>query len=260
LTFDRGRTFTVADMGYTIGQVARRSGFPATALRYYEGIGLVPPAGRTDAGYRLYDDATLSRLRFIARAKQLGCTLEEITDLVELWSGDRCGPVQRRLHKHVTSKLRDADAQVAESAMFATQLRAAAEQLAGEPIDGPCDDDCACLHAPGTDSVTVARGRKPVEVPVVCTLGAAEVHDRLADWDRVLSTASRRLALPSGGVRVEFDASVDIGELAELVVAEQACCAFLRFAVTVDGRGVALEVDAPADALDLVTGMFGVPS
>src|SRR4051794_38061699 len=112
---------------YTIGQIAERSGFPATALRYYEGIGLVPPAGRTGAGYRLYDDTTLARLAFIARAKQLGCTLEEITDLVEVWNGDRCAPVQRRLHDLVSGKLRDADTQVAELTTFAGQLRAAAE-------------------------------------------------------------------------------------------------------------------------------------
>ena len=37
------------------------------------------PAGRTDAGYRLYDDGALERLAFVARAKQLGCSLEEIT-------------------------------------------------------------------------------------------------------------------------------------------------------------------------------------
>ena len=59
---------------YTIGEVAARTGFPATALRYDEAIGLVSPAGRTAAGYRLYDDATIARLAFIARAQQLGCT------------------------------------------------------------------------------------------------------------------------------------------------------------------------------------------
>ena len=50
---------------YTIGEVAERSGFSASALRYYEDIGLVPPAGRSDAGYRLYDDITLTRLAFV---------------------------------------------------------------------------------------------------------------------------------------------------------------------------------------------------
>jgi DNA-binding transcriptional MerR regulator len=52
----------------------------------------VQPATRTDAGYRLYDDDTLARLAFISRAKQLGCSLEEITDLVDLWDVSGAGP------------------------------------------------------------------------------------------------------------------------------------------------------------------------
>src|SRR4029079_4289209 len=95
LTFEPSRTSTLAAVGtYTIGEAAERSGFSASALRYYEGIGLVQPSNRTDAGYRLYDDRALGRLAFIGRAKQLGCTLEEIIDLVSIWDGERCGPVQ----------------------------------------------------------------------------------------------------------------------------------------------------------------------
>lgn len=243
---------------YTIGQVAQRSGFPATALRYYEGIGLVPPAGRSTAGYRLYDDRTLARLGFIARAKQLGCTLEEITELVDVWDGDRCAPVQRRLHQLVTGKLHDADRRIAELTELTGQLRTAATQLAGEPIDGPCDDACACLHEPAA-TVEVSLGTKLDEVPIVCTLGQGEVQDRLDAWAELLGRATRRLPSASGGVRVEFD-DVDLAALATLIAAEQACCAFFRFAITVDARGVALEVDAPDDARDLVTGLFGTPS
>jgi DNA-binding transcriptional MerR regulator len=83
---------------FTIGQVAERSGFSASALRYYEELGLIAPAARTEAGYRLYDDRALSRLAFVARAKQLGCSLNEITDLLSVWDGEQCGPVQRRFH------------------------------------------------------------------------------------------------------------------------------------------------------------------
>src|SRR4051794_17245466 len=56
LTFDPGRTLTVVDMdGYSISQVAERTGFPPSTLRFYEQAGLVRPA-RTPAGYRCYDD------------------------------------------------------------------------------------------------------------------------------------------------------------------------------------------------------------
>lgn len=130
---------------YTIGEVAERSGFTASSLRYYEGIGLVVPAARTDAGYRLYDDHSIARLAFIARAKQLGCTLEEITDLIGIWDGARCGPVQRSFHDLVTAKLAAAERQIAALTALSDQLRHAAAQLAEPAIDGPCSEDCVCL-------------------------------------------------------------------------------------------------------------------
>src|SRR5438445_8516219 len=46
---------------YTVGEVADRSGFSTSSLRYYEGIGLVAPATRTESGYRVYDDQTLAQ-------------------------------------------------------------------------------------------------------------------------------------------------------------------------------------------------------
>src|SRR4051812_10668123 len=64
-----------------IPDVADRPGFSTPPPRYYESIGLLPPADRTESGYRVYDDRSVERLTFIARAKQLGCTLEEITEL-----------------------------------------------------------------------------------------------------------------------------------------------------------------------------------
>ena len=130
---------------FTIGEAAERSGFSASALRYYEGIGLVVPAERTDAGYRLYDDDQLARLAFIARAKQLGCTLEEITDLVDIWDGERCGPVQKRCHELVTEKLAAAERQIAELTALTDQLHHAAAQLAGPATDSACSAACACM-------------------------------------------------------------------------------------------------------------------
>ena len=131
---------------YTIGEGAEASGFSASALRYYEGIGLVVPTARTVSGYRLYDDGSLTRLAFIARAKQLGCTLEEITDLVAVWDGT-CEPVQRRFHHVVTVKLGEVERRIAELRALRSQLEEAAAQLAAPAEDGPCDGDCACIRA-----------------------------------------------------------------------------------------------------------------
>jgi DNA-binding transcriptional MerR regulator len=212
---------------YTIGETARRSGFSASALRFYEDIGLVDPTGRTDRGYRLYDDGSLGRLAFIARAKQLGCSLEEITDLVDIWDGQRCGPVQHRFHELITDKIRDAESQVSELTAFTAQLRGSAEQLAGDPIDGPCGPDCACLtvNVVGTaalEPATVMLGRKPAtvptEIPIACTLEPGAVPERLAEWSSILQSATRRTAIDSG-MCIELSSDVDVGDLGRLISA-----------------------------------------
>jgi DNA-binding transcriptional MerR regulator len=243
---------------YTIGEVAERSGFSASALRYYEGIGLVPPSTRTGAGYRLYDDRSLARLGFIARAKQLGCSLEEITDLVAIWDGERCGPVQQRFHQLVTDKISDARRQIDELAALTEQLQAAAAQLAGPAVDGPCGPGCACLgDSEGASAVVpIALTRKP-EVPIACTLGPGELDGRLAEWRVVLAEAADRSPI-DGGLRISFRRSIDIGALARLVAAEQECCAFFSFAVIVAPDGVALDVHAAEEAAALVEELFGV--
>jgi DNA-binding transcriptional MerR regulator len=248
---------------YTIGEVADRSGFSASALRYYEGIGLVEPTNRTGAGYRIYDDHTLARLAFIARAKQLGCSLEEITDLVTIWDGDRCGPVQRHFHELITDKIHSAQRQLAELTEFSAQLHAAADHLSGEPVDGPCGDDCACVTADLGRTVEVSPVMlvaKPADVPIACTLEAGAMPDRLADWNTVLDRATARIAIPDGGLRIEFDHDLDLGQMASLVAAEQRCCAFFSFSLMVDNRGIALEVRAPEGADGIIAELFGQPA
>jgi hypothetical protein len=81
---------------------------------------------------------------------------------------------------------------------------------------------------------------------------------RIADWQNLLAHVARRETI-DGGVRCVF-ASVATAELMRLVAAEKDCCQFFRFAITIDTRGVALEVRVPADAPPIVTSMFGEPS
>jgi MerR family copper efflux transcriptional regulator len=91
---------------YRISDAARRTGLPTSTLRhYYERIGLLPAPGRTDSGYRAYEERALERLAFIAHARALGLRLDEIGELADLWDADRCGPVPERLRELITAKI-----------------------------------------------------------------------------------------------------------------------------------------------------------
>ncbi len=83
---------------YTIGILAGMAKVNIQTIRYYERRTLLRPAGRTGAGYRLYDKTSLKRLLFIRHAKELGFTLEEIGSLLNLSfeNADSCDIVKRK--------------------------------------------------------------------------------------------------------------------------------------------------------------------
>lgn len=91
-----------------IGEAASASGVSAKMIRYYEQIGLIPPASRTDSGYREYTDADVHMLRFVRRARDLGFPVAEIDELLNLWRdrSRRSADVKKIATAHIDS-LRD---------------------------------------------------------------------------------------------------------------------------------------------------------
>ena len=69
-----------------IGQASEISGVTAKMIRYYESVGLIPAPDRRESGYRDYKAADVSRLGFVRRARDLGFSMDEIRDLLRLWS------------------------------------------------------------------------------------------------------------------------------------------------------------------------------
>ncbi|MBS7326183.1 MAG: Cu(I)-responsive transcriptional regulator [Thiopseudomonas sp.] len=76
-------------MKKTIGQAAEKSGISRKMIRYYEQIGLLPPARRSESGYRYYDEAAIRHLQFIRRARDMGFSLERIGQLLGLWQNEQ---------------------------------------------------------------------------------------------------------------------------------------------------------------------------
>jgi len=103
-----------------IGQVAERSGLAPSAIRYYEGEGLIPRAPRR-SGRRVYDEAILERLGLIDLAQRAGFTVTEIQQLLSGFSG-RAAP-GARWRAMAQAKLRELEERAAEAERMKDVLR-----------------------------------------------------------------------------------------------------------------------------------------
>jgi Cu(I)-responsive transcriptional regulator len=132
-----------------IGEASARSQISAKMIRYYESVGLLPPAARTAAGYRDYAQSDVETLRFVQRARTLGFSVKEIGDLLALWS-DRSrasAEVKAIAARHIA----DIDHRLAELRSMRATLANLVSCCAGhERPDCPILDDLAGGAQPPT--------------------------------------------------------------------------------------------------------------
>jgi Cu(I)-responsive transcriptional regulator len=125
-----------------IGEASRASGISAKMIRHYEEIGLIPRAGRTGAGYRLYGEDDIHRLRFVRRARDLGFSMEEISRLLGLWHNRR--RASSDVKKLALAHIQDLEARIAEMQAMKRSLQELAHHCHGDHRpDCPILDDLA---------------------------------------------------------------------------------------------------------------------
>ncbi len=128
---------------YRIGELAKACDIKADTLRFYEKHGLLAPSMRSDAGYRLYTEDDVARLRFILRAKSVGFTLAEISELLFIdldKSNWACADVKGM----VNSKLADVEAKIAELTQFKVSLKRLSDACCGGSLSA---EHCSILEA-----------------------------------------------------------------------------------------------------------------
>ena len=141
-----------------ISELADRVGVPTSTVRYYERIGLLGPPARTLAGYRDYSEDEATRLLFVWRARRMGLSCEQITELVAIWGGMNCTGAHERVGRLIDDKQTEISDRIAELQDFAVQLGAVRVALEASPPPVACRTDLSCCVPAGP------TGPVPVEL------------------------------------------------------------------------------------------------
>ena len=141
-----------------IGQAAKLSGVSTKMIRYYEQIGLIPQAIRSDAGYRHYSSSDMHTIRYIRRARDLGFSVEQIAELLVLWRDrDRASAdVKAMALSHVAGL----KAKIAELQAMAQTLEHLAEHCHGN--DRP---DCPIIADLAEPTAVAVAAERPSQAP-----------------------------------------------------------------------------------------------
>jgi MerR family transcriptional regulator, copper efflux regulator len=242
--------------GVRISELAGAVGIAPSTVRYYERIGLVPEPDRTAAGYRIYSADAVARLRFIARGKRLGLSLDQLGDLLGVWDGTNCAATQERLRHLLDEKQAQVASDIAELRRFSAQLRDVRDQLSGSPAPETCSPELDCC-APAIDDTPAVNAREAS----ACTLDATGIATRLEEFAQLFRSALAGRETTRDGIRFRFAAAPGREEtIRDLARREQTCCSFFRFEITVHDDEVWWDatVDDPK-ALPLLDDFFALP-
>ena len=137
-----------------VAEVGRLTGLSRKALRHYEELGLVTPAARTDAGYRLYDSEALRRIELVNRAKVLGLSLSEAKEFLHVAAGC-CGDHHPELAALVEGKLAETEQRIAELQSLRGTLHSVLDRLASNEGLHRCEEALCTCRTP----LTIGRRR-----------------------------------------------------------------------------------------------------
>ena len=137
-----------------IGEAAKASGVSAKMIRHYESIGLIRPAARSGAGYRVYGGEDIHALRFVKRARTLGFSVEEVGGLLALWRDKSRASAD--VKSIATRHVQDLKAKIAEMQAMARALQHLADHCSGDDRpDCPILDDLAGLEPRNRSAVRI---------------------------------------------------------------------------------------------------------
>lgn len=111
----------MSDARLKIGDLARRSGVSAKAIRFYEAVGVLPPPVRAANRYRLYGGDGVDLLRFVKQAQGLGLTLNEIREIVAIRQGGR--PPCRHVYGLLQEKAAELDRKLRDLVRLRRRIR-----------------------------------------------------------------------------------------------------------------------------------------
>jgi len=136
-----------------IGQAAKGGGVSAKMIRHYESIGLIQSARRAESGYRVYDESDVHTLKFIKQARNLGFSIEQIKNLLDLWRNQR--RTSKKVKELALNHIEELDERIRELQEIRQTLNHLVQHCHGD--ERP---DCPILHSLADGKVMVNTNGK----------------------------------------------------------------------------------------------------